>query len=438
MPLPERYIKDVQDVHAIWQPLGSFKRQGELWVSEAQAKNEIRRKPTKKAVQQLRRGLELSPEEIDYLNEPTGHETNRYLGVVRSHVPEEIANEYHEGNTSSDTLDTATSLQMRESTKLLITDFQDLADITADLALKYRKVLRMGRSHGQHAFPSVAGRLFLSWHAEIKRGVKRLEHGYEVMGVGKASGEIGTHVFIEPDIEERAMEILGLVPDEAPTQVISRDRHAETISMLAVNAGTLSKIATDIRIHSIPEIGEIEEPEDKGGVHSSSMPHKRNPEKCERVCGLARIIRSAARSEMDAQDLWMERDISHSATERFVFPDAFEGLAYMARVMKGVLKDLVVNDDRMLENMNMLGGVEYSPGLMNALLSNGMPRPDAYKLAQGYAKRAMKEKTPMYDLVLKDERIMSALGRDKVDQLFDPDFYLRNMDVAYRRVGLIK
>lgn len=436
MPLPERYVKEVLDVHKIWKPEGSFRYQGEFWVAQATARHERDGKPSKRALGQLRKGLDLTPEEIDFLNEPTGHETNRYLGVVRSHVPPEAANEYHKGNTSSDPLDTATSMQMRESIKILDSDFSDLVDITGKLALRYRTVRQVGRSHGQQALPKTAGREFLGWHAELKRCVGRLRYAHEVIGVGKSSGEIGTHVFIDPEIEDRALEILGLKSDEAPTQVISRDRHAEVVSLLAVNAGTLERIATNIRLSAISEVDELREPTDAGGVHSSSMPHKNNPEKCERVCGIAKVIRGAALDELQTQALWWDRDISHSSVERFVFPDAFEGLAYAARIMKGVLKDLVVNEEQMLKNLNAKYGAIYSPGLMNALIDVGMQRDVAYKQAQALAKQAMREKVSMYDLVLKNKEIVSTLGMDVINRLFDPDFYLRNIDVAYRRVGL--
>jgi adenylosuccinate lyase len=272
----------------------------------------------------------------------------------------------------------------------------------------------------------------------VERGLERIERARRVIAVGKFSGEVGTSVFIRPELEERALARLGLAVDPAPTQVISRDRHAEVLGLLAVNAGTLGRIATDVALLAITDVGEVREPFDPAAQQgSSSMPHKRNTELCERVRGLVRRVQGAAGEELASMELWLERDISHSSTERFTFPDSLGALDYAARVMDAVLAGLVVYTERMARNVDATHGAIYASRLFNALLATGrMTRTDAYELVKGLAQRALDTGVHLRDLAAGDKRITETLGAEALPALFDPAFYLRNVAVAYRRLGL--
>src|SRR5207248_3246822 len=267
-------------------------------------------------------------------------------------LPARLGNLIHRGNTSSDVLDTSLALQIIRSLDVLADDFRQTADILSGLALRHALTLQVGRTHGQHAVPQTFGRQVLGWYAEVERGLGRIQRAREVIAVGKLSGEVGTNTFISAELEECALERLGLRPDLAPTQVISRDRHAEVVSLLAVNAATLNRIATNISLLAITDLGEVREPFDPEAQQgSSAMPHKRNTELSERVRGLTRRVWSAAQDELGASVLWLERDISHSSTERFTFPDAFGCLSYSARLTSRILAGLVVYEDAMAANL---------------------------------------------------------------------------------------
>lgn len=438
MPIPNRYIKDVLDMHKIWEPEGYFLAQTKIWEAQSESRHELYNEPTFDQLQEIKKALVLSSEDIESLTQAFGHETNTLLRLIQSRCSSEAGNFLHKGNTSSDVLDTSLSIQIRESLDILIRDFKNLEKSLKALALKHKDTLQVGRSHGQHAVPQTFGRQVLGWYAEVQRDIQRLETAKKVISVGKCSGEIGTNVFIEPEVEESALKKLGLTPDAAPTQIISRDRHAEVLSLLAVNAGTLERIATNIRLLSITDIGEVREPFDsKNQQGSSAMPHKRNPELSERVCGLARVVRAAAEGELFAQALWFERDISHSSTERFAFPDAFEGLSYAARLTHKIIEGLVVYPEKMRENLNSTYGVIYSPRLLNALLESAkMSRTEAYEMVKKLAQSAMDTKTELKDLVLENKKIAEVLEKKNIEELFDVAFYLKNIDVAYARLGI--
>lgn len=437
MPLPQRYSEQVSDMHKIWEPEGYFASQLRIWLAQCEARNELFDKPNDSELSEIKQALTLSAEEIESLSNAGGHETNKLLRLVQGKASKEAGNYIHKGNTSSDVLDTSVALQILDSLAILEADFDKLLDSLKALTIKHKKTLQVGRSHGQHAVPHTFGRQVLGWLAEVKRDKERLERAKKVIAFGKCSGEIGTSVFIEPEVEELALKKLGLTPDTAATQVISRDRHAEVLSLLAVNAGTLDRIAVNIRLLSITDVGEVREPFDPANQQgSSAMPHKRNPELSERVSGLARVIRSAAAEELQSQALWFERDISHSSTERFAFPDAFEGLLYAVRLMQEIIEGLVVYEDKMLENLNNTYGAVYSPRLFNALLETEKgSRTEWYELVKGLAQEAMDTKTQLKELALKNEQITEVLEAGVVEELFNPEFYLRNIDTAYIRAG---
>jgi len=438
MPLPARYADHVPEMRDTWAPAGYFDAQLRIWLALCEAMHELDGAPTADDLAEIRGALRLTPEEVAALTVAGGHETNRLLRTVQAKLPARLGNFVHRGNTSSDVLDTALALQVIRALDVLRGDFERVAGRLRALSLQHAPTLQMSRTHGQHAVPHTFGRQVLGWYAEAERGLERIGRARQVIAVGKFSGEVGTNVFIRPELEERALGRLGLAVDPAPTQVISRDRHAEVVGLLAVNAGTLGRIATDIALLAITDVGEVREPFDADAQQgSSAMPHKRNTELCERVRGLTRRIQGAAGEELQSMELWLERDISHSSTERFTFPDATGALSYAARLIALVLEGLVVHAERMARNVDATHGAIYASRLLNALLATeGLTRTEAYELVKGLAQRALDTGVHLRDLAAGDKRIVERLGTEALGELFDPGFYLRHVAVAYRRLGL--
>lgn len=438
MPLPARYANQTPEIRDTWEPAGYFRAQLRIWLAQCQAMHELEGEPSAAELDQLRAALQLAPDEIEALTQAKGHETNRLIRTVQAKLPPRLGNFIHRGNTSSDVLDTSLALQIIASLDVIEQDFQAVAAALRDLSLRHRETLQIARTHGQHATPQSFGRQTLGWYAEVQRCLERIARARGVIAVGKLSGEVGTSVFIRPELEERALALLGLAVDPAPTQVISRDRHAEVISLMAVNAGTLCRIAVNLSLLAITDVGEVREPFDPSVQQgSSSMPHKRNTELCERVRGLTRRIQSAALEELGAMELWLERDISHSSTERFTFPDAFGALSYSARLTTEILTGLVVYEARMARNVARTHGAIYANRLLNALLATEqLSRTDAYELVKTLAQQAIDGGVHLRALARADARITALLGAEALDALFEPAYYLRNIDVAYRRLGL--
>ncbi len=438
MPLPARYADQVAEMTAIWSPAGYFAAQTGIWLAQCEAAHELTGDPTAGEFDQIAAALRLTPDDVAELSIAQGHETNKLLRLVQSRLPARLGNLVHRGNTSSDVLDTSLSLQIMRSLDLLATDFNATARALRALALHHALTPQIARTHGQHAVPHTFGRQTLGWLAEIERGIERIGRARAVIAVGKLSGEVGTSVFIAPELEEAALRRLGLTPDPAPTQVISRDRHAEVVALLAVNAATLCRIATNISLLGISDLGEVREPFDPATQQgSSAMPHKRNTELCERVRGLSRRVWSAAQEELGSAVLWLERDISHSSTERFTFPDAFGCLAYSARLMTEILTGLVVYPDHMSTNLAASHGAIYGSRLLNALLATErIGRTEAYELVKSLAQRALDTGEHLRTLAARSSEIVGLLDGATMDELFQPDFYLRNIGVAYQRLGL--
>lgn len=439
MPAPERYAGQVPDMVKIWQSEGYFSEQTKIWAAQSEAGHELYGKPTTRQLKQINAALKLTPEDVTALNEAKGHETNKLLRKVQSRLSPETGNFIHLGNTSADVLDTSLSLQIIKSLGIIGNDFTELGESLKKLALRHKDTLQIGRTHGQHAIPQTFGRQVIGWYAEIKRGIDRINQAKDVIAVGKLSGEIGTHVFIEPQLEKLALKKLGLKPDEASTQIISRDRHVQVVGLMVVNAGTLARIAESIRHLAKTEIGEVREPfEGLTSPGSSAMPHKRNPELSERIIGLERIIRSKVAEESEAARALFERDISHSSTERYVFPDVFEPLAYATRLTKFIIDGLEVFPKRMEKNLSLTHGGIYSSRLMNALINTGKySRTEAYDMVKKLAQQAIDQEIDLKILASNEPRITAVLKEKELKELFDPKFYLKNIDVAFKRTGVI-
>tara|TARA_B110000116_G_scaffold53507_1_gene44970 strand:- start:18 stop:1307 length:1290 start_codon:yes stop_codon:yes gene_type:complete len=345
----------------------------------------------------------------------------------------------HHGLTSNDVKDTALSMQLTQSCDLLDRGVVELLNALQIQAIKYKNTPCIGRSHGIHAEPMSFGMKLALWFAEMKRNRERLVGARKRVAVGMLSGPVGTFASVPPVIEESVCEQLNLSPAEISNQVIQRDRHAEYVQVLALIAATLDKMATEIRGLQRTEVREVEEPFGKPGYvtkGSSSMPHKRNPELSERICGLARLIRGHSVTALENVALWHERDISHSSAERMILPDASLGLDYIMSLMTGIITDMVVHEDRMMQNLESTRGLVFSPRVMLLLVENGVDRDAAYDAVQRNSMKSWDEELDFRELVKTDSVVTEKVSAEALDDLFDYEFYLGHLDHIYGRVGI--
>ncbi|MQG37797.1 MAG: adenylosuccinate lyase [SAR202 cluster bacterium] len=345
----------------------------------------------------------------------------------------------HHGLTSNDVKDTALSLQLVQSCDLVDRGLIGLLNALRKRAIEFKGTPCIGRSHGIHAEPMSFGLKLALWFGEIKRHRERLVGVRSRVAVGMLSGPVGTFASVPPSIEESVCRQLGLNPAEVSNQVIQRDRHAEYVQFLALIAATLEKIATEIRGLQRTEVREIEEPFGQPGYvtkGSSSMPHKRNPELSERICGLARLIRGNSITALENVALWHERDISHSSAERMILPDASLGLDYMLSLMTGIIEDMVVYPDRMMKNLESTRGLVFSPRVMLLLVEQGLDRTDAYDAVQRNSMKSWEDQLDFRELIKTDPVVSTKVSTHDIDELFDYSFYLAHVDHIYKRVGI--
>ncbi|TMB58243.1 MAG: adenylosuccinate lyase [Chloroflexi bacterium] len=342
----------------------------------------------------------------------------------------------HYGLTSSDVLDTATAVTLRDATMVVEGELARLAEVARRLALQHRDTPMVGRSHGIHAEPITFGFKAAGWYAEITRDQDRLARVRDQIGVGKLSGAVGSHANVSAEAERFVCEGLGLQPDPAPTQVVSRDRHADLLTAIAILGGTLERIATEIRHLQRTEVAEAFEPFGAGQQGSSAMPHKRNPVLAERVTGLARLLRGDALVALENMALWHERDISHSSAERFVFERSLGVAAYATRTLATILDGLEVDPDRMARNLELLDGMVYSEALLLAMVAKGADRQEAYRLVQATAARAAGRAGSFREELLGDERVAEWLSQEEIEQAMDLRHHLAGIAATYRALGL--
>ncbi len=410
----------------------------ELWlrieILACEAWAEIGRIP-RNALPAIRKGS-FDEAKIAEVEARVGHDVIAFLTVLNESIGQPEARYVHLGMTSQDLNDTALAVQIVESASLIRRDLGAVREAAAELAVKHRRTLMAGRTHGVVAEPITFGFKVAGWVAELDRSMARIERAAEQAAVGRVSGAVGTHATIDPRVEEHVCGKLGLKPDTVSTQVVARDRHAEFMSALALVAGTLERIATEVRHLQRSEVGEAFEPFGKEQKGSSAMPHKRNPVLTERVCGLARVVRGNLVTALENTALWHERDISHSSAERIVFPDACALVDYMSIEMARVLAGLEVRPERMLANLQFGGGVVFSQRVLLALVESGMSREDAYLIVQKAAMRAMEGGAEGFRVLLeRDPEVMRRIG-GKLDEVFDPWAGLEHTDLAYERLGL--
>jgi adenylosuccinate lyase len=343
----------------------------------------------------------------------------------------------HIGLTTNDIWDTALALQLREAADLLIAAQARLGDALGRLARRHKDTLIVGRTHGVHAEPTTFGLKVAVWYAEAGRNLDRLRRARAGVAVGKLSGAVGTFAHTDPDLEEEVCRELGLEPAPVSTQIVQRDRHAEFVAQLAVAAASLETIALEVRGLQRTEVLEAQEPFGEGQKGSSAMPHKRNPELAERICGLARLCRTNALAALENVALWHERDISHSSVERVILPDSTILLDYLLDLTTFVVEGLEVDPARMAENLERSHGLIYSQRVLLRLTETGLPRQTAYELVQKHAMRAWRERRPFLELLAGDSDVTARLSPDELKACFDPAWYLRNVDAVFRRVGLL-
>ncbi len=365
----------------------------------------------------------------------THHDVTAFLQAVAEGLGEE-SRFIHLGLTSSDIIDTALSLQLKEATKLLAQDIDELIAVLQDKAIEHKHTIMIGRTHGVHAEPITFGLKLALWAQEMKRNAARLAEAEKAISVGKISGAVGTYATVPPEVEEKACAKLRLVPAPISSQIIQRDRHAQFVTTLAIIASSLEKFATEIRGLQRTEVLEAEEPFASGQTGSSAMPHKRNPELCERVCGLARLVRGYALTSMENIALWHERDISHSSNERITFPDSCLVLDYILNIFTSVMKGLQVYPENMRRNLEITQGLVFSQRVLIALIDKGLSRQKAYELVQRNAMQAWKGRTSFLKLLKADPEVTSKLSGSELESLFDYKYFTRHVDKVFQRLDL--
>lgn len=370
---------------------------------------------------------------IEEIEQTTGHDVIAFTTAVAERVGPS-ARWLHFGLTSSDVIDTAQALQMREACDLILADLDTLSQAVRRRAEEHRLTPMIGRTHGVHAEPMTFGLKLALWFAELARDIERVRRARDVISVGKLSGAVGTFAHLDPSIEASVCRRLSLTPAPIASQVIQRDRHAELLSALAITAASLEKFAVEIRGLQKTEIGEVAEPFGAGQKGSSAMPHKRNPIGCEQITGLARLIRANAMAALENVALWHERDISHSSVERVILPDSFIALDHMLRRFTRIVAGLAVYPDRMRENLERSRGVVFSGTVLLELARRGISRERAYELVQRNALRAFDEDRDFKELLLADQDVLALMSRQEIEECFDLGTQLRHVDAIFDRV----
>jgi adenylosuccinate lyase len=429
----ERYT--LPEIGAVWTEEAKYGAWLEVELAVSRARAQLGEIPAKD-VEELAEKADFTAERIHEIEGETNHDVIAFVTNVAEYAGD-VARHFHFGLTSSDVLDTAGALQLREALDLILDEARALTLLLAEMALEHRDTVMVGRTHGVHAEPTVLGHKLAVWAFEMERNLDRLSHAREVAAVGKISGAVGTYANVDPKVEAIACQELGLASSPASTQVVQRDRHAEVLATLAILGTTMEKIALEIRGAQRTEVRELAEPFGRGQKGSSAMPHKRNPILAERLCGMARLLRANAAVGFENNALWQERDISHSSAERVVLPDSTILAFYMLRTTARILGGLEVHEDRMLENLNSGGGIVFSGRVLLALVESGMNRDDAYRVVQDAAMRAWDGEAGFKELLEVDDDVRERLG-DNLDTLFDPAYALRNLGVVFERVEELK
>jgi len=436
--LIERYT--LPEIEAVWNEEAKFRAWLEVELAVCRARASLDEIPQEEA-KELAEKADFTVDRIHEIEAETNHDVIAFVTAVSETVAAkgspDVARHFHFGLTSSDVLDTAGALQLKEALRLIREEAKTLTHVLCEMAHAHRNTVMVGRTHGVHAEPTTLGHKLAVWAFEMERNLERLAHAEEVAAVGKISGAVGTYANVDPKVETLTCKRLGLKQASASTQIVQRDRHAEVLSALTILGSTLEKIAVEIRGAQRTEVRELAEPFRSGQKGSSAMPHKRNPILAERLSGMARLLRGYAAVGFENNALWQERDISHSSAERVILPDSTTVVFYMLRTTVRILKGLQVDEERMRENLNLGGGIVYSGRVLLALVEAGMGRDEAYAVVQGAAIRAWEGEGGFRELLEADGEVKDRLTSN-LDELFDPAYALRNLGVVFDRVEDLK
>jgi adenylosuccinate lyase len=428
-----RYV--TPEMAAVWSDRAKLGHWLEIEILVAEAWARLGVIPADDA-REIRAKAAFDLERVEDVERVTRHDVAAFVQVVGDAVGP-AGRWVHFGLTSSDVLDTGLALQLRDASNLLLDALERLLDVAKRTALSHRETAMAGRTHGVVAEPTSFGHKVALWAFELDRDRDRLRRAREAVSVGAISGAVGTYAQVDPRVEEQVCAELGLRAAEASSQIVTRDRHAELMSALAITASTLDAIATEIRHLARTEVREVQEGFASGQKGSSSMPHKRNPVRSERVTGLARVIRGNLQTALENTVLWHERDISHSSAERVILPDSTTALHFMLVEMTAVLETLEIHPERMRSNLEVGGGLAFSQNVLLALVDAGMTRNDAYAIVQAAAARAWDEDVSFRDVLGGDDRVRELIG-GRMDELFDPTSALRNLDVVFDRLEKVE
>jgi len=428
----ERY--SLPKMSSIWQDEFKFKTMLAIEILTLEALAKTKKVPPQ-AVSRIKKKAKFNLKQIKKIEEKTQHDVVAFVTNVSQNIGAD-AQYFHMGLTSSDILDTTLGVQLKAASDILIEDLQKLLKSLAKKAKIYKNTVCIGRTHGVHAEPTTFGLKLVLWYDETRRNLERLELAKKEISVGKLSGAVGTFSNIDPTIEDYVCRKLGLRPANISTQIIQRDVYAVFMARIAIIGSSLEKFATEIRHLQRTEVLEAEEPFGKGQKGSSAMPHKRNPVICERICGLSRILRGNAMAAMENVALWHERDISHSSAERVIIPDSTLALDYMLNKFIQVIDGLQVYPQNMLINVVKTHGLIFSQRVLIELMSRGLPRMKAYNFVQRSAMKTWKDGSDFKKNLLNDPDVARLLSEKDLDEIFDLDYYLRNVNKIFSRVGL--
>lgn len=429
----ERYTRP--DMGAIWSDEHRFSIWLEIEILACQAQANLGIIP-QEAVDEIKAKASFNVARILEIEETTKHDVIAFTTNVAEYVGP-AARFVHLGMTSSDVLDTCLGVQLRRAGLLLLTDLENFRDILARRAVEFKHTVCIGRTHGIHAEPTTFGLKLALWYEECKRGIERLRKAIDVISVGMISGAVGTYEHLSPEVEAFVCKNLDLTPAPVSTQVIQRDRHAEFLSTLAIIGSLLEKIGTEVRHLQRTEVREAEEFFSKGQKGSSAMPHKRNPIISERLCGLARLLRTNALAAVENNALWHERDISHSSVERVICPDSTITLDYMLHLATNLVENLLVYPENMKKNLELTHGLPFSQSVLLALVRKGVTREDSYAIVQRSAMKTWETTTPLQTTLREDAEVLQYLSEQELAEIFNDERMLKNVDVIFAKCGLI-
>lgn len=428
----KRYTR--KEMGELWSLQNEFQVMLDVEIAACEAMAEIGEIP-QEAVKRIKEKATFTVERIAEIEKETNHDIISFVTAVQENVGE--GGQYiHKGLTSSDVKDTALAVMMKKSAEIILEDLKRLSEVLLRRAKEHKYTPCIGRTHGIHAEPMTLGLKFILWYDENERNIKRVEEAKKQVSVGKLSGAVGTYSNIDPRIEEIVCKKLGIEADKVSTQIIQRDRHAQYLTTLAIVSSSLEKFATEIRNLQRTDIREAEEYFSENQKGSSAMPHKRNPITCERISGLARLVRGNALASLEDITLWHERDISHSSVERVILPDSTIAVDYALNKFIDIVDKLLIYPDAMKANIEKTGGLIFSQRILISLVNKGIDRDNAYRWVQRNAMKKWLNNEDFRENVHKDEDITKYLSSKEIDDCFDYAYYLRNIDIIMKRFGI--